>query len=67
LAQKSFKWHRSLGNRWSRAVIGSSLPGTPVAGEAIAIEVEAFAIDYIARRCVLRPRSDCYSAGAKRD
>jgi hypothetical protein len=22
---------------------------------------------FLARRCVLRPRSDCYSAGAKRD
>jgi len=37
-----------------------------VAGKAIIVEVKAFAIDCIARRDILRPRSDCHCASAKR-
>src|SRR6516225_2068668 len=42
------------------------LPRTAVAGKAIIVEVNAFAIGCVARRGILRPRSDCHRAGAKR-
>jgi hypothetical protein len=37
-----------------------------MAGKTIIVEINAFAIDCVARRGVLRPGSDCYSTCAKR-